>query len=163
MKNQIFSIIAIILILGCTTPETKDVENETNIDFKVLAFPGLEYSGTNDEYISFYALNDSNFAIYVEQIIYFASSFDSAKQIFSETFEGYENFSCSDVSSDNWLSNAQVFECTYLETISNTSFKSTVFYKNNEFIHTMLSVRGLELNEYNELFDEFNQKAIQWE
>jgi hypothetical protein len=161
MKNQILSIIVIILILGCTT-KAKEIENETNIDFKVLTFPGIEYSGITDDYISFYAVNDSNFAIYVEQIIYSASSFNNSKQIFSETFKVYENFKCQDVNSTNWLSNAQVFECTYIETSSNTSFKSTIFYKNNEFIHSMLSVRGLKISEYNDVFNEFNQKAIQW-
>ncbi|MDD4353820.1 MAG: hypothetical protein PHN56_05175 [Candidatus Nanoarchaeia archaeon] len=165
MKNTLISIILVVLILGCTSNNSIQDSNEqelTNIDFEILPFQGLEYNGQSGDYEAFYAFNDSSYAIYVENYIYSAFSFENAMQIFREKFEGYENFACEEVSSNGWLTNAQIFECTYYSINENASYKSAVFYKNNEFIHTMLSVWGQSLNNYETIFDEFNQKAINW-
>jgi hypothetical protein len=137
-------------------------EELSNIDFEILFFQGLEYVGATDDYESFYAINDSNFAIYVEKIIYSAQSFEDAIGIFSNKFGGYENFNCNNISSQDWLTKAQILECDYMSTELNTTFKSVIFYKNNEFIHSMLSVWGQGLGEYGDLFNEFNKKAIKW-
>lgn len=174
MKLQLLALTAVILILGCASNDSKwsnevnalgepTYDEIENFDFGILPFPGLEYVGPSGDYEAFYGLNDSNFAIYAEVIIYSANDYSHAKQLFYERFGAYPDFECNDINSNDWITQAQVFECEYSSAELNTSFKSAVFYKGNEFIHTTLSVWGDELSEYEYIFDEFNQKAIVWE
>ncbi len=134
--------------------------------YEILPFPGLTYSGLRDGYQAFYATNkDYSFAIYASPAVVNATGKDYAqvKAGIMQKYGVYSNLTCTDLQSANWLTQAKVFECSYFASQINVQYKSTIFYKSNEYVETILSVWGTSpLSSYEYIFDEFNQKAVSW-
>ena len=149
-----------VAALGEPTYSTVTIAN----GYQILPFPGLTYAGLRDGYQSFYATNkDYTFAIYaVPSVVNAGKSYADVKTDAVTKYSIYADLKCNDISSGGWLTSAQVFECTYYIAQINANYKSTFFYKNNSYIETILAVRGTTLGTYEYVFDEFNQKAVQW-
>jgi hypothetical protein len=186
MKYELITALLIILIIGCTASNTG---NNTNVNvskwsakvnalgeptyqdvnvtsgFVILPFPGLAYNGLRSGFEAFYSTNkDYTFAIYVTPNVNNSGrTYAQVKTDINQKYNYFSSLTCVDVTSSTWLTQAQVFSCTYTDSTNNINYKSVIFYKNQAFIETILSVWGTTpLSNYEYLFDEFNQKAVSW-
>ncbi len=183
MKKTIIlcSLFLILFISGCTqTNEINDSQWSKEVSelgdptyqkvvvssgYEILPFPGLEYNGLRDNYQAFYAKNkDNNFAIYTSpSIINTEKSYEELKKELNEKYILYgKNVTCSDISTNTWLTQARAFKCTYYLDSINVEYKSVIFYKEKNYIETQIGVWGTSLGKYEFIFDEFNQKAVSW-
>jgi len=132
--------------------------------YEILPFPGLTYSGLRDNWQSFYATNsDYTFAIYASpSVTTNAGTYEEVKKKVQDEFSAYaDSLKCQDISTSGWLTNAKAFSCSYVYS-DYISYEIVTFYKDSAYIKTDLSVWGNSLQKYTYIFDEFNQKAVNW-
>jgi hypothetical protein len=185
MKNKILVLsilLALLFVLGCAKKEISSAGNTFQPDariaalgkptykevsangFKILPFPGLEYNGIRDGKQAFYAANkDYTFAIYTDPGVTESSkTLDEVIEYYKSYYASY-NPVCEEISTVGWITEAKAFSCRYYIESINAYYKSTIFYRDGDYVQTIVGVWGTSLKEYEYIFDAFNAQAVKWD
>jgi hypothetical protein len=175
--NKLFVLLILVslFLFGCTssnfTEEIKSLGNfnyeeiEISKEYSILPFPGLKYNGIRDNFQYFSTEKENfQFSIYASPSVEKTDlTFNELKKSFSNSFSKVDSFAkCNSISTNNWLTKKDAFSCNYYNYSIGANYKLVVFYDSGEFVRTMIGVWGKDLLEYEYVFDEFNQKVVNW-